>query len=512
MFDFIPDELKRGVDDIRNEMLSQVSDDLDKTQGSYIWDSISPVAIKIAELLLEMQEILKRAFVQYSYGEYLDLKAQEYGLQRKPATKATGSVIFEGNPGTTIPAGIVVSTEGDSSVEPVLFRTTEDAVIGDLGRAAANIEAIESGKQGNVPANSIILLGQYISGVTKVYNPSPTSGGTDVEDDESFRARILQAIRDVRTGGNVGDYKAWTLEVAGVGKVQVIPCKYGAGTVGIVFLDSNLEIPTDSIVEEVQNHIAPRYVYTREAEDFTIEGSGVSIEDLLDDSGQSVVMSEGTGKISLPLDFLESEGVWEVKIRIKVDNNTSNNKLLRIYFVDSQGNIAYRTPLGEIAEYTYRASDLNTYYDYITVRFYNNKTYTLYIERLQDDIQSVCSIDRVEIVSMFGKAIEASKVPVGASVYAEKPEAVPIDISCRLVLKSSVLLDGVKTVVEERIRNYFKEIALEGIEVSYQYVGALILGVSGVYDVKDLRLNGGVGNIPLKKEQVPVLGKLEVNT
>ncbi len=515
MSDFIPEELQKGVEDIRDEMLSQVSDDLDKTQGSFIWDSLSPVAIKIAEIYLQMQEILKRAFVQYSYGEYLDLKAQEYGLRRKPPTKATGSVIFEGNPGTLIPAGTIVSTEGDSNIEPILFRTTQDVVIGDSGKATAEIECTEAGKKGNVPANSIVLLGQYIAGVARVYNPSPTSGGTDVEDDESFRTRILQAVRDIRTGGNIGDYKAWALEVAGVGKVQVIPCKYGTGTVSIVLLDSNLEIPTDSLIEEVQNYISPRYKYTKEVETFLIEGYGITIEDLTDDSGQSIVMrydSQGTGRIRLPIDFMEDEGIWEIKIRIKVDNNTGNNNLLRIYFADSDGNIAYKTPLGERAEYIFKASDFNTYFDFKTVRFYNNnKIYNLFIERLQEDAETVCYIDRVEIESMFGKTQENTKAPIGASVYVEKPEVIPVNISCRLILKSGVFIEIVKPSIEERIKNYFKEISLEGIEVSYQYVGALILGINGVYDVKDLRLNGGVGNITIEKYQVPVLNSLLVS-
>ena len=508
----IPDELDKGVEEIRDSILAQVPDDIDKTQGSYVWDMASACAIELAEVYMQLQEVLKRAFVQTSYGEFLDLLGQHFGVVRKEATKATGYIKFTGIPGTTIPVGTRVSTIGDSRINPIEFQTLEDVTIGDSGEAVVAIEAVEAGKGGNVPTGAIVLLSSYIAGVSSVTNPSPTSGGTDVEDDESFRARILQAIRDVRTGGNVGDYKAWALEVAGVGKVQVIPCKYGTGTVGIVILDSNLEIPTDSLIEEVQNYIATRYRYIREAEVFNIEGSGISIEDLPDDSGQSVVISGGAGKISLPLDFLESEGVWEIKIRIKVDNNTSNSNLLRIYFADPLGNIAYRTPLGQRADYTYKASDLPTYYDYITVRFYNDKIYTLYIERLQDDIQTVCSIDRVEISSMFGKSAGDSKAPVGASVYVEKPDAVPIDISCRLILKSGVFLEGVKPTIEERIRNYFRELALEGIEVSYQYVGALILGVPGIYDVKDLRLNGGVGNIPLKKEQVPVLGKLEVTT
>ncbi len=515
MFDsFIPEELQKSVDDIRNEMLSQVSDDLDKTQGSFIFDSISPVAIKIAELYLELQEILKRAFVQYSYGEYLDLKAQEYGLQRKPATKSTGSVVFEGAPGTVIPAGTIVSTEGDSTVEPLVFKTVTDVVIGDSGKAIAEIEAIEGGKKGNVPAFSIILLGQYISGVARVFNPFPTSGGTDEEDDESLRSRILSKVQEVRSGGNIWDIKNWALEVDGVGKAEVCPARYGPGTVGVYILDSNLEIPTDSLVEEVQNYLSPKYRHTKEAETLQRQGEGINEEDLEDDSGISIKMSYSStgGTIFVPLDFLERAGVWRARIRMKVDDTSGNSNLLRISFMDEEGNIAYKSPLSsERAEYILKASDLADYFFFKDFEFYySGKALVCKIERLQDDTLTNVYVDFVNFESLFGKDTGECKVPIGMAVYVEKPEVVNIRIYARLVLKNGYVLESVKNEIEEKIEEYLKELALSGGEISYAKISGLMLGTKGVYDVLDLRLNGGIGNIDLERWQIPVLFRLEV--
>lgn len=386
-------ELDKSIDEIREEMLAQISDEIDKTQGSFIWDAVSPVAIELADVYIQLQEILKRAFVQTSYGEYLDLKAQEYGLERKKAIKATGTVIFEGQPGTIIPAGTLVTTTGDSVTEAIIFKTIEEVIIGDSGKAIAGIEAQEAGKKGNVPANAITLLGNYISGVSRVYNPTPTTGGTDEEDDESLRQRILFKAQETLTGGSISDYKKWALEVDGVGRVQVIPCRYGRGTVGVYILDSNLDIPSDTLIETVQNYISPRYRHFKEAELFEIQGYGVTIEDLGDDSGSSVKMeysSEGNGIIILPLDFLDRVGVWQAKIRIKVNDKTNENNLLRVRIEDNNGKLAYVSPLSKsLAEYTFRAQDLEDFYKDITINFYySGYPLNLKIERLSEDVNT----------------------------------------------------------------------------------------------------------------------------
>jgi len=509
----IPDEIDKSVEDIKTFLLNNISDEYDKTQGSFVWDILSAVAIEQGDIYIQLQEILKRAFVQSSYGEYLDLLGQHFGVERNKATRATGYLKVQGIEGTIIPRGARFSTIGDDYTSPVEFETLEEVVIGSSGEAVVSIQAVDAGKRGNVPAKAITLPSQYISGLSTIYNEAPTFGGTDDEGDDSYRNRILNSIQKIRTGGNINDYISWAMEVDGVGKVQIIPNKYGNGTVGVLIIDSNYDLPSSTLIEEVQNYIQPRLRYRKEAESFAISGYGVSIVDLEDDSTLSIKMiydAQGEGKISLPLDFLEGKGVWGVKIKIKVNDNSSNSNLLKVSFEDSDGNIAKRSPFGGDAVYIYRASDLNSYFDYVDVSFFNDKVYSLIIERLGEDTTTEIYIDYVEVYSGFGVATETAKAPVGASVYVEAPEGVNIDISCRFVLKSGINIEDIKQKATDKIKQYFKEISLEGIEVSYQYIGALLLGINGVYDVKDLRLNGGVGNIEINKYQIPILNSLEV--
>ena len=135
---------------IRTRMLNEVPDDIDKTEGSYIYDSISPAAIELALAAIMAQQVLKNGFattaasdVEGEVTEWLTKRAEEHGVERKAAEKATGQVTFSGADGTTIPVGTRVATPADSTTSSVEFDTTEEVTISS-GTATANIEAVEA--------------------------------------------------------------------------------------------------------------------------------------------------------------------------------------------------------------------------------------------------------------------------------------------------------------------------------------------------------------------------------
>lgn len=242
---------------ILQRMLDKIPPDFDRSEGSFIYDALAAVAAELAQAAIWAQEVLRRGFAQTTFGQYLDLRAAEHGLTRKPAVKATGQVVFTGTPGTIIPRGTQVSTVGSETAPAIFFTTTEDVTIGSDGTATANIEAVEAGATGNVTAGVIKLLAQPVSGVTGVTNPSPTTGGADEEDDASLLARLLLRVREPGTSGNKADYKQWALSVPGVGGVQVIPLWNGPGTVKVVLLGADKKPASADIVQAVQNYICP---------------------------------------------------------------------------------------------------------------------------------------------------------------------------------------------------------------------------------------------------------------
>ncbi len=252
--DYLTDQTEEAI---RQRMLDSLPSDLDKSEGSFLWDALSPAAIELALAAIWAQQVLERGFASTTFGAYLDLRCEEHGITRRPAVKATGQVTFTGTPGTVIPAGTQVSTASSEAAPAVFFATKSDATIGAGGTVTVDIEAVEAGTSGNVAAGTITMLAQPVAGVTGVSNATATNGGLDEEDDASLLARYLAKVRSPGTSGNKADYINWAMEVPGVGGVQVIPLWNGPGTVKVVLLGTDKKPASQTVVDAVQNYIAP---------------------------------------------------------------------------------------------------------------------------------------------------------------------------------------------------------------------------------------------------------------
>ncbi|MGG4091943.1 baseplate J/gp47 family protein [Paenibacillus lautus] len=258
--------LDQTEENIMNRMLNKVPSDIDKSEGSFIWDAQAPVAFMLSEAALWAQELLRRGFASTVASDHpdirsaeLDLRTAEHGITRREAVASSGSVVFTGKPGTTVPAGTYVATpadegSGESSVEYV---TTSGVTLSDLGTGAAPIRAVTPGSNGNVPAGVIQLMMTSVSGVTSVTNPEPTRSGTDTESDQSLLERFYAKVRSQGTSGNKAQYMQWANEIAGVGGVEVAPLWKGPGTVGLYLIDTDKRAASQDIVNAVQQYIDP---------------------------------------------------------------------------------------------------------------------------------------------------------------------------------------------------------------------------------------------------------------
>lgn len=245
---------------IRSRMLAKVTDGVDKSEGSYVWDSLSPVAIENVFIRMALQKALNLGFAQTVDAEnikFLVMRAEEHGVYRKAATYATGKIHVTGKAKTIVPSGIKLATEADAdlNIKSVFFVTTETVTISDDGTADIAIKAVDAGVSGNVSAGSIVLLATARKNVYSVTNQAATTGGTDDESLESLLARYLEKVRNPGTSGNMADYKQWATSVNGVGDAHVIPLWNGEGTVKVVVLGADKKPAAADIVEAVRQYI-----------------------------------------------------------------------------------------------------------------------------------------------------------------------------------------------------------------------------------------------------------------
>jgi uncharacterized phage protein gp47/JayE len=234
-------------EEIMERMFSQISNDYDKSEGSFIYDAVVAVATALEDGYIEMENIVDKAFAETAFDDYLDKIVAELGVYRKPATKATTSLSITGTNGTPISLGTRFFAES------LYFKTVESKNIAS-GNASILVECETPGAIGNVPANSIINY-EPINGITSATNPLPVINGTDQENDKDLKERYFEKIKTPSTSGNAQHYINWCKEVAGVGDAKVFPLWNGNGTVRCVIINSNKRAADASLISLVSLNV-----------------------------------------------------------------------------------------------------------------------------------------------------------------------------------------------------------------------------------------------------------------
>ena len=258
--EFIPPSFlsDQDAETIHKRMMENLPPDIDDMENGFPWDFTKPTALEKAEMLeFHLVETLKIMFPMWAYDEWLDYHAKGRGITRKPANAASGELLITGIPGTTIPAGFKFAAPATADSPAIEYQTTEKYTIGEDGTVRVQITAVEPGIKGNVPSNTVTLMMTPIKGITSITNEANITGGTEVENDDELRNRIMEidAASEASFVGSDGDYKRWAEEVPGVGTALVMPEWAGPGTVKVVVIDANGQPANQAIITAVYNYI-----------------------------------------------------------------------------------------------------------------------------------------------------------------------------------------------------------------------------------------------------------------
>lgn len=75
-------------EEILQGMLNKVPNEVDKREGSIIYDALAPCAYFLAQQQFQIEHFFDLVFADTAIGDYLDRAAMMYGLTRKEATAA----------------------------------------------------------------------------------------------------------------------------------------------------------------------------------------------------------------------------------------------------------------------------------------------------------------------------------------------------------------------------------------------------------------------------------------
>lgn len=220
--------------------------DFPPVEGTFTGDALAANSVEFEKAYAEISLAIEAMFAQTSWGDYLTMRAAEFGIDRRPAVKAVGTVTVTGT-GTISKGSLFSTTTG------VQFAATTATAVN--GSADVPIEAVEPGTSGNVEVGTITRMPISIAGINSVRNAAETTTGYDQESDSALLSRLLYHVRNPHTSGNVADYIEWATAVSGVGAAQVVPLWNGNGTVKVVITDSNGDMPTEKLINDVAKYI-----------------------------------------------------------------------------------------------------------------------------------------------------------------------------------------------------------------------------------------------------------------
>jgi len=246
--------------------------------GSVVRTTTEVFAEVVAELYAFGAGMLKQGFLDTATAFWLDRKAKEYGLTRKPAVKAEGIVVYSRKiakpTNVPIPEGSIVTTPKDQRGTEYRYFTTQEVVLlaGDLS-VEAPVIAENAGTAYNVGPGSISKMKTFITGIDAVTNPEDwlTTVGVDEETDAALRQRCFLAWEELSQGGTAAAYVSWALSVPGVKSAFVddtLP--RGEGTVD-VYIMGEAGPPDPALIEAVQEVVDDNRPITADALVFSPE-------------------------------------------------------------------------------------------------------------------------------------------------------------------------------------------------------------------------------------------------
>lgn len=230
-----------SFENILNSVLSRIPDDVDKREGSIIYDAVAPCCYELAEMYLNLGVMQSNISSATATGDHLTEIAYQNGTFRKPAVKALRKAVIEGS----APIGTRFTIQGVNYVSINQINATEQT-----------LQAEEAGEIGNAYSGPLIPL-TYINTLVSATLTTIISPGADEESDESLRERYRSNITNPPQDGNISQYLDWANNFEGIGAAKVFPLWNGGNTVKIAVTNA-IFLPADpTLVDKFQEYLDP---------------------------------------------------------------------------------------------------------------------------------------------------------------------------------------------------------------------------------------------------------------
>ncbi len=169
----------------------------DVAEGSVLLSLLQTVAEQIAEADVRLAGIRDQFTLEGAAGVDLDERAEEIGIDRLSAVRATGEVTLNRTDTTaavTIPLGSVIGRTDSAVTYSTLSAVTMNIGISEI---IVSVRASVAGIAGNAPSRALNVLSDLPEVITSIVQGEAIGNGRDEETDNQLRARATRYLNSL---------------------------------------------------------------------------------------------------------------------------------------------------------------------------------------------------------------------------------------------------------------------------------------------------------------------------
>lgn len=193
-------------------MMSNVSDKLDKREGSIIYDALAPAALELENAYAMMQMIQTESYADSASYYYLIKRAAERGIYPDEETCAVCRMVVT-------PAETPIEVGDRFNLGTLNYTVTAEIQQGEY-----QITCETPGVSGNQQMGDLLVI-ETANDVNEMQTAKLTEiliPGEDEEDVEAFRSRYFNSMVNEAFGGNKADYREKINQIDGVGACKTL--------------------------------------------------------------------------------------------------------------------------------------------------------------------------------------------------------------------------------------------------------------------------------------------------
>ena len=250
------------LDDIQAQMVADYLERYEQLTGkSATMARADPVSlilyacsIQIFHAMLYVDRAGKQDLLKYSYGGFLDNLAALKGIAREPAKPAAVTMRFTLS--DVRPEAVAIPDGTRVSNGEIYFATDEYAEI-PAGETTIDVVATcqDPGTEGNhILAGEINILVDPIAYVASAVNIEESTGGADIEDDDTLAGRIYIAPSKYSVAGPEEAYRYWVQTF----NASILDAYIGSENPGEVLVEFILDggvLPSTALCQQLADYL-----------------------------------------------------------------------------------------------------------------------------------------------------------------------------------------------------------------------------------------------------------------